>query len=129
MTSPARVLLVDDDDDIREVLMDVLAAEGYRTEAAKDGLDALAKLDTGDRTLVIVLDMMMPRMDGETFLKELRSNPAMIDTPVVVISGNAAARAKAQELQAAACLMKPFELDELLHVLRRLTQPEAHVRG
>jgi CheY-like chemotaxis protein len=68
-----------------------------------------------------LLDMMMPRMDGETFLRALRARPPLADAPVVVISGNAAAREKANALHAAACLVKPFELDELLGLVRRLT--------
>ena len=63
--------------------------------------------------------MMMPNMDGETFLGALRGKPALAGVPVVVISGNAVARERARELEAAACLVKPFELDELLGVVRR----------
>jgi CheY-like chemotaxis protein len=121
-----RILVVEDDDDIREVMQEALAAEGFRVDVAKDGVDALGKLDEAAPPPLILLDMMMPKMDGETFLKMLRRRPALADAPVVVISGNAAARDKAQRLQAAACLVKPFELDELLGVVRRLTGAAAH---
>jgi two-component system, chemotaxis family, chemotaxis protein CheY len=126
MVADARILLVEDDDDIREVMQEVLVSEGFGVEVAKDGIEALGKLDGARRPPLILLDMMMPKMDGETFLKVLRDRPAMADIPVVVISGNAAARDKASGLRAAACLVKPFELDELLGVVRRLTQPAAH---
>ncbi|HEY4395500.1 MAG TPA: response regulator [Polyangia bacterium] len=115
-----RILVVEDDDDIREVVEEVLSSEGYRVDVAKDGLDALGKLDGASRPPLILLDMMMPRMDGEAFLRALRDLPALADAAVVVISGNAAVREKASALHAAACLVKPFELDELLGLVRRL---------
>jgi CheY-like chemotaxis protein len=120
MVAGERILVVEDDDDIREVVEEVLSAEGYRVDVAKDGLDALDKLDGAARPPLILLDMMMPRMDGETFLRALRDKPALADAPVVVISGNAAVRDQARALRVDACLVKPFELDELLGVIRRL---------
>jgi chemosensory pili system protein ChpA (sensor histidine kinase/response regulator) len=121
-----RILVVEDDDDIREVVEEVLSSEGYRVDVAKDGLDALGKLDGAAGPPLILLDMMMPRMDGETFLRALRDRPALADASVVVISGNAAVREKARALQVAGCLVKPFELDELLGLIRRLGRPDAH---
>jgi CheY-like chemotaxis protein len=126
MISSERILVVDDDDDIREVMQDLLVSEGFRVDAAKDGLDALDKLAHDGHPPLILLDMMMPRMDGEAFLKALRGRPDLADAPVVVISGNAAVREKANSLHAAACLVKPFELDELLGVVRRLTHNGTH---
>ena len=101
-----RILVVEDDDDIREVVEEILSSEGYRVEVAKDGIDALGKLDGDTRPLLILLDMMMPRMDGETFLRALAEARLFADAPVVVISGNAAAREKAHALHAAACLVE-----------------------
>jgi two-component system, chemotaxis family, chemotaxis protein CheY len=126
MNSSEKILVIDDDDDIREVMQDVLAGEGFIVDAAKDGLDALDKLEHDGQTKLILLDMMMPNMDGEAFLKALRGKPALADARVVVISGNAAVREKAHSLHAAACLVKPFELDELLGVVRRLTHNGRH---
>jgi two-component system, chemotaxis family, chemotaxis protein CheY len=126
MISSERILVIDDDDDIREVMQDVLVSEGFLVDAAKDGLDALDKLEHDGHTQLILLDMMMPNMDGEAFLKALRGNPALADATVVVISGNAAVREKAKSLHAAACLVKPFELDELLGVVHRLTHNGHH---
>jgi CheY-like chemotaxis protein len=126
MVSSERILVIDDDDDIREVLQDVLLSEGFLVDAAKDGLDALEKLRRNGHPPLILLDMMMPNMDGESFLKVLRGKPDLADAPVVVISGNAAVREKANSLRAAACLVKPFELDELLGVVRRLTHNGHH---
>jgi CheY-like chemotaxis protein len=120
MASDGRILVVEDDEDIREVMQEMLASEGFHVDVAKDGLDALDKLDGSTDPPLILLDMMMPRMDGQAFLEALRGRPALARAPVVVISGNAAARETARRLQAAACLMKPFELEDLLVVVRRL---------
>jgi CheY-like chemotaxis protein len=118
------ILVVEDDDDIREVMQEALSSEGFQVDAAKDGLDALGKLDgDGRHPLLILLDMMMPKMDGETFLKTLRGMPALAEAPVIVISGNAAARETARDLHAAGCLMKPFELEDLLRVVRKVNDP------
>ncbi len=126
MVSSERILVVDDDDDIREVLQDVLVSEGFLVDAAKDGQDALDKLRHDGHPPLILLDMMMPNMDGETFLKVLRGRPDLADALIVVISGNAAVREKANTLHAAACLVKPFELDELLGVVHRLAHNGRH---
>ena len=128
MVAGEPILVVEDDDDIREVMQELLASEGYQVDVAKDGLDALDKLDDGVAAPpLILLDMMMPKMDGETFLKLLRGRPAMADAPIVVISGNAAAREKATALHADACLVKPFELDDLLGVVRSVLRASEKV--
>jgi CheY-like chemotaxis protein len=120
MVARDRVLVVEDDDDIREVMELLLSAEGFHVDVAKDGLDALEKLEPDQKPPLILLDMMMPRMDGEAFINAVRNQPALAATPIVVISGNAAAREKADRLRASACLVKPFELEELLSLVRRL---------
>lgn len=114
-----RILVVEDDDDIRDVLREVLAAEGYQVDLARDGLDAFGQLQAGDHASLILLDMMMPRMDGEAFLTSLKGRPELAGVHVIVISGNAQARDRAQELAAEACLVKPFEIDDLLGVVQR----------
>ena len=119
MSANERILVVDDDDDIREILQYVLGEEGYRVDVASDGFDALGKLENGAPPAVILLDMMMPHMDGATFLRVLRSKPAFAGARVVVISGNATARETARQLSAVACLVKPFETEELLGLVRR----------
>ena len=121
MSPGDRILVVDDDDDIREVMQELLAAEGFQVDGAKDGIDALGKLEAAAAPPLILLDMMMPRMDGEAFLNALRARPALANALVVVISGNTAARETAGNFQAAGCLVKPFELDELLGLVRRIS--------
>ena len=118
-TTNHRILVVEDDDDIRDTLREVLIAEGYEVDIAKDGLDAYRKLQAGEHATLVLLDMMMPRMDGEAFLTALKGHPELADVRVIVLSGNALARDRAEELSAAACLVKPFELDDLLGVVHR----------
>ena len=105
-----RVLVVEDDDDIRGIIEFVLSADGFPVDVAKDGIDAFDKLEaTRGPPPVILLDMMMPRMDGETFLRALRRKPGYSQSaPVIVISGNAAARDKARDLDAVAYLFEAF---------------------
>jgi|1186.fasta_scaffold340797_2 two-component system chemotaxis response regulator CheY len=121
-----RILVVDDDDDIREVMQELLVAEGFQVDVARDGIDALGKLEAEASPPLILLDMMMPRMDGEAFLNALRARPALANASVVVISGNGAAREKAGNFQAAGCLVKPFELDELLELVHRIAPSDHH---
>ena len=113
------ILVIDDDKDIRDVLALVLGAEGHEVETAVDGVAALDQLRVGYRPSLILLDMMMPRLDGEGFLRAMRTNPSMADIPVVIITGHPAARKKAAELGAAGCLVKPVDLADLLSAIHR----------
>ena len=117
------VLIVDDDDDIREALAMVLADEGYRAEVAADGILALEHLRTHDAPDLILLDLMMPRLDGEEVLAQIRSDPRLARVPVVVLSGDVLARERLDRLRAADFMLKPVELDHLLAVVQR------HVSG
>jgi CheY-like chemotaxis protein len=128
MTINHRILVVEDDDDIRETLREVLVSEGYQVDVAKDGLDAYRMLQASEHASLVLLDMMMPKMDGETFLAALKRHPELAGVHVVVISGNARARDRAEELSAAACLVKPFELEDLLGVVHRFAGAAAVVR-
>lgn len=121
----ASVLIVDDDIDIRELMKMLLEAEGYSVDVAADGLEALRRLQTGQRPGLILLDLMMPRMDGEQFVKEMHSK-GCDDVPVVLVSGHVGAQKKAVELDAAGCLMKPVECDELLNIVRQVAPTLAH---
>jgi CheY-like chemotaxis protein len=112
-----RVLIIDDDTDIREIIAEVLASEGHEVAEAADGVAALDELQRGPRPSLILLDMMMPRLDGEGFIKAMRRDPNIADIPVVILTAHPGARAMASELGAAGCLRKPVELDELLAVV------------
>ncbi len=112
------ILIVEDDADIRQLMKIFLEADGYRVHLAADGVDAFQELSAGQRPALILLDLMMPHMDGEQFLKQLRSS-RFADIPVVIMSGHSAAEKKAGELNAASCLMKPVEVDQLLKTIRQ----------
>jgi len=118
MNREASVLIVDDDRDIRDVLQFILEAHGFRVAVAADGGDAWNQISGGSRPALILLDLMMPGMDGEHFLKKLRSS-RFASMPVVILSGTSGAEEKARELHASGCLVKPVEIDELLDTVRR----------
>lgn len=119
------ILVVDDDRDIRDIVAMVLSAEGYQVQTAIDGVAALELLRAGARPSLILLDMMMPRLDGEAFLKAMRSDPNTAGIPVVILTGHPAARVKAAELGAAGYLVKPVELIDLVRTIRQA----GHERG
>ncbi len=116
-TASRRVLIVEDDVDIRETLGELLASAGYETACAANGLEGLtaARRATPD---LIVLDLMMPVMDGWQFRSAQRDDPALAAIPVIVISASAAAPA----IDADTYLEKPFSMDRLVAEVRRLSR-------
>jgi CheY-like chemotaxis protein len=120
VSSTTAVMIVDDDVDIRELIKMLLEADGYRVNLAADGVDAFEQLQAGTRPALILLDLMMPRMDGEQFLKQIRGS-GFANIPVVIISGHCAVQKKAEELNVV-CLMKPVECAELLKTVRRFAR-------
>jgi CheY-like chemotaxis protein len=116
------VFVVDDDEGIREVLRDILEAEGYRVATAANGREALAKLRRdAESPCIILLDLMMPVMDGWAFRGEQTREPALAAIPVVVLSADSAPPAKSQTLLAATRhLRKPVRLEDLLLTVRSL---------
>jgi DNA-binding response OmpR family regulator len=117
-----RILVVDDDKDTREVLDVVLGCEGHEVLPAADGADALRQLGVGELPSLILLDLMMLRMDGETLVRELKRTRSWAQIPFVVVAGTHAACRRAEELGAAACLVKPIELEELIAVVNAVAE-------
>jgi CheY-like chemotaxis protein len=115
------VLVVDDEPQVVWVLQFSLEAEGYTTFAAKNGLEALSEIAQHHPTLM-VLDIMMPTMDGWAVLEELMKLPADERPRVVIVSAlsTLSDRAKAAELGAAAYVPKPFNVEDLIDVLQGL---------
>ena len=111
-------MVVDDDAGIREVLHAFLQPEGYPAVTAADCREALEQLRSGLRPAVILLDLVMPGMDGRAFWKLKQADPALASIPVVVISGDEAAARFAAEL-GCEFIQKPFELERLLRVVKR----------
>jgi len=117
-SSTGTIMIVDDDPDIRELMKIFLEGDGYHVDLAADGIEALDQLHAGAHPDLILVDLMMPRMDGEQFMKELRGT-RFAKIPIIVISGHSAVRRKTREFEAAAFLMKPVEFNELLKTVRR----------
>ncbi|MFG3286327.1 response regulator transcription factor [Streptomyces sp. NPDC048111] len=122
---PQRILIVDDEPAVREALQRSLAFEGYGTEVAVDGLDALAKAEAY-RPELIVLDIQMPRMDGLTAARRLRA--AGSTTPVLMLTARDTVGDRVTGLDAGAddYLVKPFELDELFARIRALLRRSSY---
>ncbi|GAA0921321.1 response regulator transcription factor [Streptomyces thermoalcalitolerans] len=116
---PQRILIVDDEPAVREALQRSLAFEGYDTEVAVDGADALDKASTYKPDLV-VLDIQMPRMDGLTVARRIRG--AGDTTPILMLTARDTVGDRVTGLDAGAddYLVKPFELDELFARIRAL---------
>ena len=118
---PASVLVVDDEPQVVWVLQFSLEAEGYTTYAASNGIEALSEISQ-HRPSMMVLDIMMPGMDGWTVLEEMLKLPDHQRPRVVIVSALSSLRdrAKAAELGADAYVPKPFNVEDLLEVLHGL---------
>ena len=108
-------MVVEDDPDILETIAEVLEDDAYRPVLASNGASALDQLRAAQtKPCVILLDVMMPIMDGKQFRAELQKDPALSEIPVVVLSAHADLDSAAQQMQAAGFLRKPVELNALL---------------
>jgi CheY-like chemotaxis protein len=119
----ARVLLVDDDPEILEATGQLLREWGYAVDEARDGQTALS-LARGARPDLMLVDLMMPVMDGWTLVELMREQKVAENVPLVVFSADREAREEAR-LPADAALDKPFRLEELQDVVERLTKKPA----
>ena len=113
------VLVVDDDPDILQTLGLCLSSEGYRVLMAANGKEALDILER-ERPSVILLDLMMPVMDGWQFVAEM-DHRGRRDVPLLILSADRSVQGHAQQLRASGHLAKPFDLDELLGKVQQLT--------
>lgn len=113
------ILIVEDDEEIRDLLVDCLHEEGYQVRVAGDGAQALAVLDEWHPDC-IVLDLVMPVMNGRAFRQRQREDSRIADIPVVLISG-VQARAAAAELGTAAGIQKPFAIATFLETVGSVT--------
>jgi CheY-like chemotaxis protein len=114
------ILVVEDDRGVRESLTDALTLEGYEVTCAENGAVALRQLSDGQRPCLILLDLMMPVMDGVAFAQALRRQPHRGSIPIVVISADGNWH-KATSVGAAGFLAKPFDIDALLGHVAAMT--------
>ncbi|HLZ27000.1 MAG TPA: response regulator [Chloroflexota bacterium] len=116
-----RILVIDDEPTICELVADTLRDSGYIVDTAPNGADALERMH---RHLphAIVLDLMMPRLNASGFVERVRLNPRFAAIPILVITASYAAHEAAERLGARACLTKPFELDELVDLVGQMIE-------
>jgi chemosensory pili system protein ChpA (sensor histidine kinase/response regulator) len=125
------VLVVDDSVSVRRVLVNLFRNQGWRPEAARDGMEALEILQSGRRFDAVLLDMEMPRMDGYELLTLLRGQAQFANLPVVMLTSRAAEkhRKKAFELGATDFLVKPYQDEALIAVVHRVVDGAEALAG
>lgn len=112
------MLVVEDDDGLLEALQELLEMEGYTVTLAHDGLEALKILET-QFPRVVLLDLRMPRMDGEAFAREAHRRTRLRSLYIIVMTANLYARQTADEIGADDFLAKPFDVNDLLEKIER----------
>ena len=119
-----RLLLVEDDAETRSALADDLALSGYEVAVAANGEEGLERLHQTGRPAVVLLDLLMPGMDGGEFLVRMREKPELADVPVIILTGIASSKLK-KLLGAEAVFVKPFRTELLRAELSRLCAAQA----
>lgn len=117
-----RILVVEDDQYIRDSLAELLQDEGYLVDVAKDGQEGLDYLAREQAPDLILLDLMMPIKDGFQFRAEQREDPRIASIPVVIFSADTGVNQPNAQFEGAAILKKPVDLDALLSMVRQSTQ-------
>ena len=116
-----RILVVEDDTSIRELLVELLESEGYAVASAVNGLEGIKYLQTQGNPDLILIDLMMPVMDGYSFRTEQLKNTNWATIPTVVMSAEANAKEKMKNFNITAFLSKPVELDTILKTVARFS--------
>ena len=111
------VLVVEDDEGLREMMAQLLTLEGSQTATVANGEEALAYLHRSAKPEVILLDLMMPVMDGWEFRRHQQADPGLAGVPVIVLS--ALDQARAANVEGSAFLKKPLDFDRLLDLVRQ----------
>jgi len=117
-------MIVDDDDDLRDALTDILSVQGYVVAAFSDARTALAALESGLTPFLVLLDLMMPRMSGWEFRAAQMKNPSLERIPVVIVTAANTWSDEICSLSDLEILRKPFALESLLSVVSRYADAE-----
>lgn len=114
MVSDKRILIIEDDADVREALGDALRDAGLAVDVAVDGMDGLDRIREGSPPSLVLLDLRMPRLCGEEFLRAIRDDEAFAHVPVITMT---AGLDPAESADVVAHLHKPFDLHDLLEIV------------
>ncbi len=114
VTPPKRILIVEDDADVRESLADAMRGAGLLVDVAADGLEGLERLQAGIVPALVLLDLRLPRLRGEDLLRTMREDEELAHVPVITMT---AGSDPADGADVVAHLHKPFELDDLLEIV------------
>jgi CheY-like chemotaxis protein len=120
MNDRPRVMIVDDDELLRETLAELVESEGLQAVLAENGEDALRRLRAEPHPRFIVLDLMMPLMSGVEFRRVQLTDPELSNIPVVILSAAHDARTIGEDLRAYDCFSKPIDLDRFVAVMKAL---------
>ncbi len=119
-----RVVVVEDQERVRGVIVEALEAVGYLTTGFSTGEEALAQMGALAPALIL-LDIMMPGMNGLKFLDALRANPSLAAIPVVIVSGLGTSFAGVERVNVAAIIPKPLSFPVLIDEVKRIVGPPA----
>lgn len=114
------VMVVDDELDLREFVAMLLSRKGFTVTTAANGAEALELLQGGLRPKLILLDLWMPVMDGETFCHIVHDDPTLKSIPICIVSADAARAVRLARTSASAFLAKPLQVGQLLEILGRV---------
>lgn len=116
-----KILIIDDEKDLTELLSFRLGNEGFECVTAFDGEDGIEKMKT-ERPDLVILDLLMPRADGYEVIRRLKGDPATLDTPIIVLTAAATSNLEENIFHAGAtdCVIKPFEPSELIGKIRKV---------
>jgi two-component system, chemotaxis family, chemotaxis protein CheY len=115
------ILLVEDDKDISDSITEILSSEGFEVIRAGNGREGLEALKQHSETRLILLDLMMPVMDGFEFQAAIASEPGYAKIPIVVMSADGHVREKKARVSAVEYLRKPVDIDVLIDTVRKHT--------
>jgi CheY-like chemotaxis protein len=116
------VLVVDDDEAVRNFIASLLSEEGYRVRSAGDAYQAMDHVSL-EQPGLLLLDLMMPGVSGTEFLARLRRDERGQDLPVILVSAHPRLREIAQDLHVEAAIPKPFDITSLLHHVSQVIGP------
>jgi len=122
-TQPKLILIIEDDDDLATTMAQLIGRQGYRVVTSANGREAIERLQAGERPDAILLDMMMPIMNGWEFRAEQTAMPDVADIPVITVTADGSAKEKARAIHAAGVLTKPVSGTNLMNELKRVAGP------